>query len=255
MRFLSLFLAAAYLFAAPPTTVIQDTVHAADGSLFNGSIVIGWPTFQAVDGSRVQGGSRTVDVKSGAFRVSLPVFDGYTVLYLDGSVAELRETWSVPASATPLLIRDVRTGLEGATLFTTTFEAHVYAEGTVSLVNGSAAVEGTGVAWDSSMAGWYLVSQGKAFSISSVDDAAHLNLTTAWDGDTVPGVPYHLAQPVVVLGTAHGLATDKLTAQVFRNDGTQAVEESAEAFWVVASSFDAKLLFDSPFSGTLILRR
>jgi hypothetical protein len=246
------------LFAVSPSTVIQDTVYNADGSPFNGSIVIGWPTFQRADGTRVQGGSRSVDVQAGAFRASLPVFNGYSVLYLDSSATERRETWSVPASATTLRIQDVRTNrqedanatsIQGITVDAATpgesdalfydpasrkwvpkkafarpttyaglFDALSYAEGTISVDGGSRLVTGNATAWDATMVGWFLVSGGTVAQVDSVDSPTRITLSSAWPGADVSGEPYFLGRAVTIPGTTHQLGTASFSVHVYRYD-------------------------------------
>lgn len=294
MRILCLLLASMSLFAVSPSTVIQDTVYNADGSLFNGSVVIGWPTFQRADGTRVQGGSRSVDVKAGAFRASLPVYDGYLVLYLNGSVTALRETWGVPASSTPLRIRDVRksvpvgsddaTSIQGIAVdsktpdisqalvydpsaqkwtpkavftrpdqYAAVFDAQSYAAGTVSVTSGSLIVSGDATAWDSSMVGWYLVSEGSVAQIASVDSASQITLTDGWSGDSGSGASYYLSQMVTIPGATHQLGTNAFSISAWRYDDWSAV--TPDQTWVVAGSYDVGLLFDQALTGLVVLQR
>lgn len=268
MKSLILLFAAMSLFAVPPTTVVQDTVYNLDGSLFNGSIVIGWPTFQRADGSRVQGGSRSVDVKAGAFRASLPVFNGYTVLYLDGTAAERRETWSVTASETALRIQDVRTSkqedanatsIQGTAVdakppdvsqalvydpvarrwtpkavftrpdqYAMAFDAQSYAEGTVSVDSESMVVLGDGTAWDPSMVGWYLVTAEGIGQIASVESPSRMTLAKAWPGGSDSGADYYLSQMVTISGANHQLGTNAFSIRAFQCDGTNGGRSWAE---------------------------
>jgi hypothetical protein len=198
-------------------------------------------------------------VKAGAFRASLPVYNGYSVLYLDGSVAELRETWSVPASATALRIQDVRTSkqadanataIQGVAVdaitpdvsqalvydpvarkwtpkavftrpdqYTAVVDALSYADGTVSVSAGSLIVAGSATAWDSSMVGWYLVSGGSVARIASVDSASQVTLTSGWSGSSGSGASYYFSQMVTIPGATHQLGTDAFTISAFRYDG------------------------------------
>src|SRR3954453_10662997 len=60
------FFAAAWLCAAPqPLTTIQDTLYKADGTRFNGSLVISWTTFEAVDHTQILQQTATVQVVDG----------------------------------------------------------------------------------------------------------------------------------------------------------------------------------------------
>jgi len=112
--FAALCLAAAAV-AAPPLTTIQDVLYKADGTRFNGTLTISWGSFQASDNSAIVTQTSTVKVVEGNLRVQLvptasvtpPVY--YTVTYNSDGRVQFQETWAVPASATPLRVRDVRT--------------------------------------------------------------------------------------------------------------------------------------------------
>ena len=102
------------LWAAPSLTTIQDVLYKADGTRFNGTAVIGWKSFEASDTSAITMHNLTVKIVDGQFRVQLvpnagvtpPVY--YTVKYGSDGKVQFEETWSVPASARPVRLRDVR---------------------------------------------------------------------------------------------------------------------------------------------------
>ena len=102
------------LFAAPPLTTIQDTLFKADGTRFNGTLSIGWTSFEAIDRSVIAQQSKTVTVVNGSLQVALvptttatpPAY--YTVIYNSDGRVQFQETWAVPSSVQPLRIRDVR---------------------------------------------------------------------------------------------------------------------------------------------------
>ena len=101
--------------AGPPLTVIQDVLYRADGTRFNGTVTISWTTFTAPDNSTVLTQSTTVRVIDGNLRVqlvpntsSIPAAS-YTVTYNSDGRYQFQESWSVPASPTPLHVSDVRT--------------------------------------------------------------------------------------------------------------------------------------------------
>lgn len=110
-------------FAASPafsqvTITVADTIHAPDGSLPTGKIVISAPTtFTAADGSVVfQGVVAEVAVTTGAFTVDLipnagssPSGSYYTAKYQLSGVPVSTEIWIVPSSPDPSLLSDVRT--------------------------------------------------------------------------------------------------------------------------------------------------
>src|SRR4051812_197705 len=100
-------LAIASLCAAPqPLTVIQDTLYKADGTRFNGSIIISWTTFEAIDHTQVMQQTATSQIVNGNLHVSLvptttatPVAF-YTVAYNSDGRIQFTETWAVPSSIT-----------------------------------------------------------------------------------------------------------------------------------------------------------
>ena len=106
------FAAAAY--AGPPLTTIQDVLYKADGTRFNGILIVSWTSFQAADNSAVVTQTTTVKVVDGILHVQLvPTTTSYppavyTVTYNSDGRVQFRETWSVPASVQPLRVRDVR---------------------------------------------------------------------------------------------------------------------------------------------------
>ena len=101
--------------AQPPLTTIQDTLYKADGTLFNGLLVISWNSFLADNQANIVSQSITVQVVGGLFRVQLaPTADAnppsyYTVTYNSDGKIQFQETWVVPVSTTSLTISDVRT--------------------------------------------------------------------------------------------------------------------------------------------------
>ena len=105
-------------YAQAITTVrIQDTLFNADGSKVKGRLTIEWKGFTASDGTTLATGSVTVKIVQGVLIVDLvpndnstPPGTSYTVTYLLDSGKRFVETWSVPESATPLTVSDVRIG-------------------------------------------------------------------------------------------------------------------------------------------------
>ncbi len=115
LTFLAALLASS-AFCAPPLTTIQDVLYKADGSRFNGTLVIRWRSFEAFDSSAVAMQSVTTQVVNGALSVQLvPTANSipaatYTVTYNSTGKFQFQEAWSVPQSSTPLRVRDVRIG-------------------------------------------------------------------------------------------------------------------------------------------------
>jgi hypothetical protein len=106
--------------AAPVLTTIQDVLYKADGTPFNGTLTISWNSFQAADNSAIVMQQLTVKVINGNLRVQLvpsstgaPPID-YSVTYNSDGRIQFQEMWSVPASATPLRVRDVRVPSTGS---------------------------------------------------------------------------------------------------------------------------------------------
>jgi hypothetical protein len=113
-------LLACYALAAPVLTTIQDVLYKADGAPFNGTLTISWNSFQSADNSAIVMQQFTVKVINGNLRVRLvpsatgtPPID-YSVTYNSDGRIQFQEMWSVPASATPLRVRDVRVPSTGS---------------------------------------------------------------------------------------------------------------------------------------------
>jgi len=108
--------------ANPALTTIQDVLYKADGTRFNGTLTISWSSFQAADNSAIVTQTTTVKVLNGNLRVQLvPVTTAnppgaYLVTYNSDGRIQFRETWSVPASAVPLHVRDVRVASGNSTI-------------------------------------------------------------------------------------------------------------------------------------------
>ncbi len=115
--------------AQPPLTTIQDTLYRADGTPFNGFLVISWNSFQADNQANIVSQSITVKVVDGYLRVQLvPTADAnppssYTVTYNSDGRVQFQETWVVGTSTTPLTIADVRVSTTSLPTTTTTTSA------------------------------------------------------------------------------------------------------------------------------------
>lgn len=101
------------LAATPPLTTISDTLFNADGTLFNGVVVISWPSFEASDTSNVAAENLNLPINNGVLFVQLvPTTNAdsaavYTVQYDSLGVTEFTQAWAVPPSDIPLRVRDV----------------------------------------------------------------------------------------------------------------------------------------------------
>jgi hypothetical protein len=161
-------------------TTIQDTLFEADGSRFNGSLTIGWSTFDAANIGTIVQQSRTVQVLNGNLQVQLvpnatamPPANVYNVQYQSDGRSQFMETWTVPVSALPLTVSSVRTGSQ-------------------IIVNGGNGTVGTPIV-ESSVVG--LVAdlaqrplKGAGFgtnSVAIVDDSGNLETAAGSPGDCV----------------------------------------------------------------------
>jgi hypothetical protein len=110
----AIILAAASAAAVPRLTTVQDVLYKADGTKFNGLLIISWNSFEANDLSNIVSQDLTVKVVDGNFRVQLvPTADSnpptyYSVKYNGDGKIQFQETWVVGTASTPLRIRDVR---------------------------------------------------------------------------------------------------------------------------------------------------
>jgi len=100
-------------------TTIQDTLFKADGTRFNGTLTIGWSTFDAANIGTIVQQSKNVQVVNGNLLVQLapnatatPPSNVYTVQYQSDGRSQFVETWTVPVSAQPLTVAVVRTGTQ-----------------------------------------------------------------------------------------------------------------------------------------------
>ncbi|HEX5230150.1 MAG TPA: hypothetical protein VFW44_20700 [Bryobacteraceae bacterium] len=100
--------------ATPPLATVSDTLFNADGTFFNGVVVISWPSFEASDTSNIASGTQNVKVTAGILFVELvPTTNAdtaavYTVQYTSLGVTQYSQTWAVPpASILPFRVRDV----------------------------------------------------------------------------------------------------------------------------------------------------
>jgi hypothetical protein len=99
--------------ATPPLTTISDTLFNADGTYFNGDVIISWPTFEASDTSNIAAATENIQVNNGVLFVQLvPTTNAnsaavYTVQYTSLGVTQFTQAWAVPPSDFPLRVRDV----------------------------------------------------------------------------------------------------------------------------------------------------
>jgi hypothetical protein len=145
-------LVAASAAAAPPLTTIQDVLFKADGTRFNGLLIISWNSFEADDLSNIVSQSVTVRVVDGNFRVQLvPTADSnppsfYNVKYNSDGRIQFQETWVVGTASTPLRIRDVRASTSSTSPLQPPSQTPIQESDVVGLVGdlGLRAVKGPG---------------------------------------------------------------------------------------------------------------
>jgi hypothetical protein len=117
-------LAVTAIFAQSTLTQIQDTVTNADGSPFNGTVVITWNgstgsnsgTTPLSTSARIYNGALSVLLVPTTTASSVSFYQ--VVYYSNGGVLMWSETWQVPPSSTPLTLSAVRTpntGTSGGT--------------------------------------------------------------------------------------------------------------------------------------------
>ncbi len=99
-------------------TTIQDTLFKADGTRFTGALTIQWNTFDAANLGAVIQQNRVVNVVNGNLMVQLvpnataaAPANTYAVHYQSDGNQQFTESWTVPSSAIPLTVAQVRTGM------------------------------------------------------------------------------------------------------------------------------------------------
>ncbi len=103
------------LWAAPPLSTIRDTIYKADGTKFNGKVIIEWRSFEASDTSFIGRNRLELQIVEGFLNARLvptttaPLPAYYLVRYISANgTIEFSEAWAVKASVDPLRVRDVR---------------------------------------------------------------------------------------------------------------------------------------------------
>jgi len=97
----------------PVLTTIQDVIYNADGTPYNGFVVIKWTPFVAGDTSQIATQSVTVNIAGGNLFVQLvPTTNAapagyYTATFTSAGNDQFTETWAVPPSTTPLRVQAV----------------------------------------------------------------------------------------------------------------------------------------------------
>lgn len=102
------------LWAAPPLTLIRDTVYKADGSRFTGQVIVEWRSFEAADTSFIGRQRLQFNVVDGLLSVKLvPTTTAsgaayYSVHYIADGRIQFAENWAVRPSVDSLRVRDIR---------------------------------------------------------------------------------------------------------------------------------------------------
>ncbi|HSU29795.1 MAG TPA: hypothetical protein VLJ11_01055 [Bryobacteraceae bacterium] len=96
-------------------TQIRDIVHKADGTPFNGTVIITWNGFTAPSGGTIAPHSTSAQIYNGALSILLvPSTTASTGAYYlatynsNDGLTTFTETWQVPPSSTPLTLSQVR---------------------------------------------------------------------------------------------------------------------------------------------------
>jgi hypothetical protein len=261
------------------TTRLRDVLYDGNGNRANGILFLEWPNFTTATGRAVAGNRKAISIKNGIVDVMLEATDGaspggtlYTArFFLSGSSGMNSEQWAVPDTTDTVTLAQVRlnqggggtpgggtggTGGASTSGYSTTFNVTAYNAGTVGVTSGGTTVTGSGTSWSSSMVGSYFVTRGTAYLISAVPSAAELTLAATYSHDTEDsGVPYYIAQPVIVAGSTHKLGGANLSIHFYRDDTTRLVEETPNVSWVDSSSFDVKALFPVSVTGRVVIVR
>ncbi len=94
---------------------IRDTVHNADGSSFNGQLIISWQAFTSATGASIAPHSTALNITNGYISVVLvPTTNAsagavYTAQYeSNDGTKQWTEYWQVPPSWTPLTLSEIR---------------------------------------------------------------------------------------------------------------------------------------------------
>lgn len=114
-------LSASCALAQNSLTTIQDTVTNADGSPFNGTLIVTWNGFTAPSGGTIAPHSTSVAIYNGVLSILLvPTTTASAGAYYlatynssDG-LTTWSETWQVPPSTTPLTLNQVRVPQAGS---------------------------------------------------------------------------------------------------------------------------------------------
>lgn len=107
--------------AAPPVTVIDDVLYKADGTPFEGMLMINWRSFEGPDMTNIPTNSVSARIAGGRLYVRLaptttaPTAAYYSVRYITSGSVQFTELWSVPPSDVALRVRDVRVNWPPAT--------------------------------------------------------------------------------------------------------------------------------------------
>jgi len=97
--------------AGPALTTIEDRLYKADGTPFQGFLLIEWQSFVAQDSSNIATQQLAVPVVNGLVHTRLvanSTNSSYTVRYTSDGKIQFQEVWVVPQSTVTLRLKDVR---------------------------------------------------------------------------------------------------------------------------------------------------
>lgn len=167
-------------------TTIQDTLYTANGTKFNGTMIIQWPVpFVGGDSRQIAAGPPwiTYNITNGVVNVQLeanttasPAGTYYTVTLRPGGVGSLSQTWVVPYSATPINLSAVQSTLTPTPSFTVAL---------VQLAQ-DAATNNQCVIWSTSAVSWQpgACASGSLSSISAVNGGVVFGANNVLSQDT-----------------------------------------------------------------------
>lgn len=97
--------------ASPALTTIEDRLYKADGTPFQGFLLIEWKSFVLQDSSNIATQQLAVPVVNGLVRTRLvpnATSSSYAVRYISDGKIQFQEVWVVPQSTATLRLKDVR---------------------------------------------------------------------------------------------------------------------------------------------------
>ncbi len=245
------FVALAGYAQAITTTRIQDTLFNADGTKVKGRLTIEWKGFTASDGTTLATSSVKVKIVQGVLIVDLvpndnttPPGTSYTVTYLLDNGPRFVETWSVPESATPVTVSDIRIGQPPPTGGVISMSQ---VSGLVAALDGKADVDQTNVF----TAEQVIQESSPASTLLSLRDSSGTNsigfnlpaLTTSTlytlpVSDGLPGQQLSTDGGANLFWSAAGSGATGTSYEIFQDSGTAVAQRTVANFSSGLTAFD-----------------